>query len=372
MIEEQTFPSLKNGYIQEFDGLRGLAATLVVAGHAAPLDHWVRDTNCAFIAVRFFFVLSGFLITGILIDQVAKSSFVWRALGAFYVRRALRIFPAYYLFLLVFLIAGNNFIYRSLAWSLTYTSNLYFAYFGKARAPISHFWTLAVEEQFYLVWPLVLLVLFRRHRTALFVFAFLIFSAVAFRVLAAEYSASRPQILYPPISSFDSLLMGALAAYVARCKYPFGGIALRLLHIGGVYIFLPALALLKITEVMYGVAWVTDVTYGQLLIALASVGVVLHYAIDSNKPSIFSWLLNRPMLAYLGTISYGIYVYHFPWDRMFYEGVLVKSYGFADDFWLHFLIVFTLTIVTAALSWHCIEKKILQWKAKFPYDVSEK
>lgn len=368
MTEDQLQPRLKTGYISEFNGLRGLAAILVVAGHAAPVGHWVRSTNCAFISVRFFFVLSGFLITGILIDQVAKSHSVWRALGAFYVRRALRIFPAYYLFLLAFLIAGNEFVIRSLAWSLTYTTNLYFAYFGSSGAPLSHFWTLAVEEQFYLVWPVVLLLLFGRNRTALFVFVLLIFSAVIFRHVAAEYSASRQQILYPPISSLDSLLMGSFAAYCARVGHTLGRTIVRLLHISGAYVFLPILILLQVVEVIYGVQWVNSVTHGQLLFAFASVGIVLHYAIQTDRPPVGSRILNHPLLAYLGTISYGIYVYHFPWDRMFYERVLVKEYGFANDFLLHFFIVLALTILTAAISWHCIEKKILQWKSKFPYE----
>ena len=236
---------LKQGYIKEFDGLRGLAAIAVVAGHAAPVGHWIRDTNCAFIAVRFFFVLSGFLITGILINQVAKAPSVWHALKAFYMRRALRIFPPYYLFLSVFLITGNEFVYRSLGWTVTYTSNFYFAYFGRARAPVSHFWTLAVEEQFYLVWPLLLLCLFGKHWRAIVVFISLILCGVIFREVASAYSASRPQILYPPIASLDSLLLGAAAAFFARHEHPLGQKIVKCLHIGGVYVFMPILLVLK-------------------------------------------------------------------------------------------------------------------------------
>ena len=372
MTDQQPTLRLRKGYIKEFDGLRGLAAVAVVAGHAAPVGHWVRDTNCAFLAVRFFFVLSGFLITGILMDQVAKSPSLWRSMTAFYVRRALRIFPPYYLFLLVFLAAGNDFVYRSIGWSLTYTTNLYFAYFGNARAPISHFWTLAVEEQFYLVWPVILLFLFGKHWRALIVFACLIVSAVVFRELAAGFSASRPQILYPPIASLDSLLMGAAAAYFARCEHPTGEKIVRLLHLGGLFIFLPLLVILKVTEVWSGNPVINDVTYGQLLIAFASVGIVLQFSLEDHatlkdRIPMIGRLLNQPMLSYLGTISYGIYIYHFPFDRMFYERVLVKSYGFPDDFWLHFFVVMTLTIVTASLSWHLVEKRLLQYKAKFPY-----
>ena len=273
---------LKKGYIKEFDGLRGLAAVAVVAGHAAPLGHWVRDTNCAVIAVRFFFVLSGFLITGILIDQVAKAPSTWRALKAFYVRRALRIFPPYYLFLLVFLAVGNEYVYQTISWSLTYTTNLYFAYFGKSKPPISHFWTLAVEEQFYLVWPVVLLILFGKHWRALIVFACLIISAVVFRELASSFSASRPQILYPPIASFDSLLVGAAAAFFARDKHAVSEKIVQFFHLGGIYVFLPLLVLLKAVAVWSGSPTSNDVTYGQLLIALASVGVVLHFSLTGH------------------------------------------------------------------------------------------
>lgn len=196
---------------------------------------------------------------------------------------------------------------------------------------------------------------------------FLIAAAVVFRESAAALSASRPQILYPLVSSLDSLLLGALAAYCVRRDQPSDRAVVRFLHVGGVYVFLPLLVLSKAIAVVFHVTLINDVTQGQLLIALASAGVVLHYAMKRNKALISSRWLSHPLLSYLGVISYGMYVYHFPWDRMFYERVLVRAYGFADDFWMHFFVVLTLTVLTASLSWHLIESPLLKFKSRFPY-----
>src|SRR5437763_217904 len=161
------------GYIPQLDGLRGTAVIMVLIGHAASfveglpyagMVEYVRFT------VDVFFVLSGFLITGILLDAKGSNHYFRN----FYVRRVLRIFPLYYGFLFVFFILapalrpptpGGPFEgwRASQGWFWSYLSNYQLLFPQWVRPyPLSHFWTLAVEEQFYLFWPTVVLLTSRK------------------------------------------------------------------------------------------------------------------------------------------------------------------------------------------------------------------
>ena len=158
--------SLNRDRIAVLDGLRGFSILLVIAGHLAgtrgfPLHENVYSAALAALGVRVFFVISGFLITQILLDEVDETGTV--QLGRFYFRRTLRIFVPYYAFLAVMFalvragvwLAGPN----DLAIAATYTSN----YNPHAAWQLAHTWSLSVEEQFYLLWPAALALLGRRR-----------------------------------------------------------------------------------------------------------------------------------------------------------------------------------------------------------------
>ena len=171
---------VRKSYIPEFDGLRALAAIAVVLGHSALELSWIREARLHVIAVRLFFVLSGFLITSILLGMKGRveerHSNVGSELKTFYIRRALRIFPPYFAFLFFFLAIGNVFVRNTFLWHAAYLSNVYAAFVRPLESPVAHFWTLAVEEQFYLVWPLLLLCVPRRWLSRV------LLAAVAFAV----------------------------------------------------------------------------------------------------------------------------------------------------------------------------------------------
>ena len=151
------------------DGLRGIAVTLVIAYHSLALGaedhHAFEPFHPGSFGVRLFFVLSGYLITGIFIkartDAEAADWPLRRVLLAFYLRRVLRIFPVAYLCILVAWLIGDRSVTRYAAWYLTYAQNILFADVGW-QGKLTHFWSLAVEEQFYLVWPFLALWLPRR------------------------------------------------------------------------------------------------------------------------------------------------------------------------------------------------------------------
>ncbi|MEM7455463.1 MAG: acyltransferase [Planctomycetota bacterium] len=354
-------------YIREFDGLRAIAAISVIAGHAAIAGHIVKSMSPAFIAVRFFFVLSGFLITGILIDQVVNSSRPGQSLKAFYARRCLRIFPPYFAFLIFFLAIGNEYVWKTIAWTATYTSNFCFAFVTAPAPPLSHFWTLAVEEQFYLIWPLAILLLFRKSRNTVIVFMLaLITTSVIYRIAAANGGASRQQILHLPIASLDSLVFGALIASLFRVDNSWAKKLLTFMKWTGLLVAIPVVTSVLVAK-HFGWAGFPDLnTTGQLFVAVASGAVVIHFAsVETN--SIFARILRSPVARFLGMISYGIYIYHFPFDRIVYEQFLMKQFGWPDYFPYHFGFVLVATIITASISWYLLERPLLRLKSRFPY-----
>ena len=142
------------GRIRRFDGLRALAVLAVIQHHFG-----IKAVNDVLApggpAVQLFFVLSGYLITGILLDAREQAD-RGAALTTFYIRRALRIFPAYYVALTLAASLNVN-VYDAWPWHAAYLSNVRIALDGKWPGPVSHFWSLSVEEQFYLLWPMIVL-----------------------------------------------------------------------------------------------------------------------------------------------------------------------------------------------------------------------
>lgn len=215
------------GYIPALDGLRGVAILLVIASHYLG-QNW-RIATVGWTGVSLFFVLSGFLITGILLDEKDKPHYFRN----FYARRTLRIFPLYYLVLiLAFVVAPlipalNTEAYREVAsrqaWLWTYMMNIYASFYSEiGHNPFAgdwlemlHFWSLAVEEQFYLVWPLV--VLFTTRRQLLGVCVVCILGAWGLRVYFAQEQFNTAPYFFT-LCRIDDLAIGAFIAAYARSQ----------------------------------------------------------------------------------------------------------------------------------------------------------
>jgi peptidoglycan/LPS O-acetylase OafA/YrhL len=325
-----------NPRLLQLDGLRGVAVSLVMAFHFIP---WIdRYAPLGSIGVRLFFVLSGFLITRILLD--ARSVEPSAALRSFYVRRGLRIFPLFYLVLALAALINIGPVRDTIAWHVSYLTNFYLFDRGNWHGSISHLWSLAVEEQFYLVWPFVVLWLPER-RLPVAVTAMVCLAPVS-RLLIGG-----PMNSVLPLSCVDSLGAGALLALPATRQAMMSAGFL----IGGPL----TIASLALRAAGYG-SPATEVAldFGVSLSAAWFVG----RAAKGFTGWIGACLTARPV-TYAGTISYGLYLYHG------FMPYLLGRYitGFIDMPWMTRSALLTAgTIATAAASWRFFEAPILKYK----------
>lgn len=355
-------------YMPQLDSLRALAVFAVMIHHWAPgllgFGPWGE------LGVRCFFVLSGFLITGILLGNRAAvdsgRSTLRRQIGNFYVRRSLRIFPIYYLTLLVGAFLGMNVLQQTFWWHAAYASNIYFAIWGDPLSYISHLWSLSVEEQFYLFWPLLLMLLPLRRLPALFVVC--IAGAVILRAglaatLGPQHIALR--VLLP--ASLDSLVMGAVLAWLfsphAKMSLPVNELlkhgfpiatagftavcALHYFEMGG-----PVLAI-----------------FGPLVEAFFFATIIGKCALGMK--GLAGRLLNLSALQYLGRISYGLYLYHM--FAGYVAGMIADQLGLTvpGAGAGRFALLFAMSVIAAAISHRFIERPFNQLKRFFPSDASQ-
>jgi peptidoglycan/LPS O-acetylase OafA/YrhL len=356
----------------QLDALRAFAVLAVLASHFSPgtskFFTFTRLIDLGGLGVRLFFVLSGFLITGILLRSKSYCEkdglSVLHAFRQFYARRVLRIFPLFYLVLGLAAVLNIPPVRQTFAWHATFLTNFYIFLHG-FNHPTNHFWSLAVEEQFYLAWPWVILLLSRRRLRA----AILVTIAVGpvFRLFFGLGTGSYATP-YLPLSCLDTLGVGALLALrkdqIAnpQCrKYPFGKAGL-LLGFAALAVFILLGSMHQGRIIGYAIFDVGA--------ALLAGWVVLRASTGFRGP--IGKLLEAKPLIYLGTISYGIYVYH-----KFIPYVMYKILGFRSivdvlglpNAWpLDSLLKGGITVFVAALSWHYFERPINNLKRYFRYE----
>lgn len=342
-------------YWPQLDGLRAVAVACVMAFHFIPgVD---RYAPLGTMGVRLFFVLSGFLITGILLSWRGRP--LATAVKVFYARRALRIFPLFYFVLLAAAALNIGPVRDTFAWHAAYLSNFYFYQRGDWHGSVSHLWSLAVEEQFYAVWPWLILCAPERWLRPV--------------VIAMIAIAPVSRLLFPnpmdsvlPTSCLDSLGLGALMAIQSanpstsakpaaneRHKVPplwvglllVGAmLVLRYAGLGGQY---------QIVGLDFGVS---------LLSAWAVVGAARGF------PGAAGRFLSASAVMAVGRISYGLYVYHG------FTPYLLGRYvpGFIDMAWpLRTFLLTTATALIAMLSWRLLEQPFLRLKPSQPFGFSD-
>jgi peptidoglycan/LPS O-acetylase OafA/YrhL len=340
-------------YLPQLDGLRAVAVAAVA------WSHWERPYQFGMpfgAGVHLFYVLSGFLITTILLGS-RESADRGAALGVFYVRRALRIFPAFYLTLAFAWWADVPPVRDTLWWHAFYASNVQVVLTGEWPGAISHFWSLAVEEQFYLVWPWLIVFAPRRLLVPAVVAA--IVAAPLFRasLAALGYRETLLGVLTP--GSFDSLGVGALLAVARRDPTTLGG-------------WLDGTKLGKLT-VLAGAGWIA-------LLVREATGHALPLPLMAIKQTlqavVFGWMvvgaaqgftgvvgrvLSAGPVVYVGRISYGVYLAHG------FAGAMLAAAGISSaaipEPW-RFLVLSGVTLGTAALSWHLVERPITALKSR--------
>ncbi|MBD2297302.1 acyltransferase [Nostoc sp. FACHB-190] len=201
-------------YMPQLDALRVFAVFFIMIAHYVPENNFFYYLfPWGGIGVRLFLVLSGFLVTSILLrykNQIElENKNYWLIIKKFYLRRVLRIIPIYYITIVVVTVFNIDNIRQHLFWHLTYLSNIYVSLHGWIGYA-SHFWTLAVEMQFYLIWPFIILFANRKYLKEIILITIII--APISRMLFSLIGADTAAIAFTT-SSFDGLGFGALIAY---------------------------------------------------------------------------------------------------------------------------------------------------------------
>ena len=331
-------------YRRDIDGLRAVAVMSVVLFHAG-----FESLAGGYVGVDVFFVISGYLIGAIVLKELEWGSFTFRS---FYERRVRRILPALFTVLIVTGIAGHFFLLpdelmalaqASLA-TLFFGSNIYFwdqqsTYFGLDinTEPLLHTWSLGVEEQFYLFFPLLLWALYKRglNRNQLFIVFGLLFAAsLALNILATPFYTKFSFYMIP--TRAWELLLGVMLAlgvlpdvrrfYVATLLAVFGAALL----VGSV-VFLREALLFPGVNAVYPV-----------------LGAALLIYSGRKHVTIVHWVLGNRFVVYIGLISYSLYLWHWPvtiYTKMLWDSVLAEVF------------IVLLSIFLAALSYHSIENR---------------
>lgn len=358
------------------DGLRGVAVLLVFVFHYGGGLHahnpFARAlgylTQSGWIGVEIFFALSGFLITGILLDSLAAP----RALRNFFARRALRILPLYIFALLACAVAalatgGSLRSLQPLAIYAVFLQNLpplvNAALHTPPPLPVFHLWSLAVEEQFYLLWPFLLLLTRIPRRTRMlclgvFAATFAIRCAV---FLYLPYDRALPWATFLPLRAGALALGGALAAELRiEQNKPFAAL-------GTWNPALPALAVVVLLGVeLHSFLLNSAVAFCLLLPAatLLSAGTV---SLSLRSPAARRVLALRPLAA-LGRISYGVYVFHILLQPLFDALAHAATHNSAGFLYqsVRLAVALPLTTVAAVLSFKLLEQPFLRLRAPFP------
>ncbi len=328
------------------------------------VEHKVRSGfGLGGLGVWLFFTLSGFLIIGILHRQRASiehhASNIHSEMISFWKRRVLRIFPLYYAVLLCIagylLYAGRNIFAEGLHWYAAYMSNFFIVYVTQAWSKFSHLWSLAVEQQFYLIAaPVFLLVPMVRHRSILII---TLLGAGTVLLAAARFFDSAFSLYLSPLPNFGFMAIGGILALEAS-RWKWSCAAWKALFVSGILMIPAIVAIERLGD------------HGDP--ALAAVKFMLGYwlsfavigYVSTQQDSRLTGILSLKLLSYIGTISYGFYIFHlFAPSYEFVARVLHLSpdHAFAERFW--FVAQFLMTVCIASASWFLFEKPILGMKA---------
>jgi peptidoglycan/LPS O-acetylase OafA/YrhL len=349
------------GYMKQLDGLRFIAVSAVMFGHwthTIPILQRFNTYSTTF-GVNLFFVLSGFLIAQILITNKQQEVHSGSILRTFYIRRFLRIFPLYYAVVFACILFKIPFAREHYIPLITYTAN-YSLGLGVNMGYMVHLWSLSVEEQFYIFFPLLVVFIPNRHQMKAFIL--LTLSGVAFRLAMYCFHENKFQAFllaydFTP-SCVDCFGIGAILAHLRVNNRQYCQFLLSKNSI--LYLSFACYLLLVIYEV-YAPQNPISMTLIRFTCAVCCFFIIGKGSEERIKGFIGNFLQAK-WIVYLGKISYGLYVYHYfiPW-------ILAKAHvPLAQIFYL------PVTILISALSWHFFEAPINNLKDKFPYYNTKK
>ena len=349
-------------YRPEIDGLRAIAVISVIIYHLN--ENWLPG---GFLGVDIFFVISGFLITGIIITEIQQNSFSFKQ---FYTRRIKRIYPAFITVMaLVSFIASAIFIYndfnklrKTIELAIALLSNFYLGltqgYFDLSanENPALHIWSLAVEEQYYLIFPLILILAYKKFREikVLFIITLILF----FILLSTSFIPTsfykevlhQPNIYYLSNLRFPELLVGSLLA-IYHCS---NKIQLST-QVSNILAILSTLLLFSCLFIMNNdIAFIPGIT---LILPCIFTALIIH---NTSQNNIIKLCLSNKAIVFIGKISYSLYLYHWIFIALAYYITGEKQINNQP-----IAIVTVLTIIFSVLSYYLIEQPIRKSKLNF-------
>jgi peptidoglycan/LPS O-acetylase OafA/YrhL len=350
-------------YLPWMDGLRAVAILAVMGTHTIHIFGWPVLVG-GNLGVDIFFVLSGFLITSTLLRE-------WDVHGNisfknFYARRFLRLFPAHFLLLAVLSIF-SDFLFSSgeasatrnaIPLSFFYVSDFAIAFFDNySLGALKHTWSLAVEEQFYLVWPPLLGFMLSRfwgRKSILVVLVAIVIAIAVYRAILWDGYQSIPRIYYSFDARCDSLLLGCVASLAVRRSLapPFlkrSSLDSPLLLPASLGFFIVASFFLSSYDSLF-------MYLGGFTVISASVAMLI-YLQRTRLTGGLEVVLSQPILVWVGKISYGLYLWHYP----VYKAVSMISIAW---YW-QLIVAVGLTFIISFLSYNLIEKNFIKLNQRF-------
>jgi peptidoglycan/LPS O-acetylase OafA/YrhL len=345
-------------YYPALDGLRGVAILLVVLYHNFD---FLKQSFFGWLGVDLFFVLSGFLITSILLKEVSSPNF----LKNFFMRRVLRIFPLYFLCLIVFLIVFPalglykkelRFFIENQWWLWTYLQNwLYSFHLTNDARVLTHLWSLAVEEQFYLIWPFVILLVKKPGRLFFIMLTVLLLVMAARSVIWVSHIEDLNYTTLYTFTRIDGICIGSMVALLMRFR---PGLITN-------NTWLIALVLAAMNFTFYFLNQANKDGYPYLAFIgyttfCAMFGLLVHEVVI-NSQSMISKALSFQPLRFFGKISYGFYVFHWPIYLLTRQSLLAET---GSRLWAS-IISTAIAILISAISYYTFERYFLKLKDKF-------
>ncbi len=343
-------------YLPQLDGLRGIAILTVLLHHFhVHLPAWV---DWGPIGVRLFFLLSGYLITMSLWKLNARSvagASWWKGLGNFHVRRFTRLAPVLYLMLVIGFLLALPFHGRELLWHATFLTNFYAMVHDQWPGPASHLWSLSVQEQFYVLWPFVILAIPRRWLPVALLAMFA--GAFGYRYWATASGASdfARWLMLPGV--IDSFALGAL---VSCWKASPGRIPVMSGRLGWV-VAAAALTCYVIARLMRYSTFQSPFlalteTFENVFLAWVMLRTI------EGWPGVVGKLFESRVLVYIGKVSYGIYVFHVLVHVV--VGPWLDQIGLQPFVFARALVLCAISVGVATLSWIWIEQPLTTWIRK--------
>lgn len=333
-----------SGRIDSLDGLRAASILLVCIGHLAGTVNFPEILlplhSIGNYGVKVFFVISGFLITLLLIQEKNKTGFI--NLKHFYIRRTLRLFPAFYFYILCIALAEYFGLITLLPGDLLHATTYTMNYHHERSWWLNHTWSLAVEEQFYLIWPSLICLAGMLRAKKIAIIAILIIPIIRC-IMWYEFDASPSAMTRQFEAVADALATGCLLAYLHQ-----GGIKLPKWCNSWLFIFVP-ISMIALPSTFYIIDNGLFYTVGQSYINLTSAIIILRYM--SVKEGLSFKLLNSPPAIWLGGMSYSLYL----WQEPFLN-------SWVRDWYASWPINIVLTFLFACFSFYVIEKPIMQRK----------